>query len=112
MGAADYLSRIYVNPSKKFQMKIKNEVPAQNIELKIYQQSLDTVPSKISQTNVISTTTMTINSVEEGILANMLLEDNTLYSMAEKNSIDELNLDFKLESLEIPAEQTTDIDNA
>ena len=55
---------------------------------------------------------MTINSVEEGILASMLLEDNTLYSMAEKNSFDELTLEFKLEPLEIAAEQTTDQDNA
>ena len=55
---------------------------------------------------------MTINSVEEGILANMLLEDNTLYSMAEKNSFDERTLDFKLEPLEIAVEQTTDQDNA
>ena len=54
---------------------------------------------------------MTISSVEENILANMLLEDNTLYSMAEKISIDELDLDFSFEPLDI-AKQTTDKYNA
>ena len=87
-------------------MKIKKEAPVQNIELKVS----STIPKnslrEIFQSNNKCTTTTNINSVEDNSVAKVLIDDSTLCSMAENNSIDRITLDCKIQHLQFAAQQT------
>ena len=81
-------------------MKIRNE----NMELKILSTTPDNSLTPCRNQTLHAKSTITISSLEEKFSGEIFLEDNKLYSMAENNPLDNFNLKFNLELLEIAAE--------
>ena len=118
-AAAEYLSRIHVNPATKFKLKIDNKVPIKNIDIQILSKTPDNSLNYIQNnfyTNETSQNIPTIQNHDDEKTFNVELtalldvQNRTINAMSEENPLDKLDLNESTSALNIAFEQRNDPD--
>ena len=104
-AAADYLSRIHVNPATKFKLKIDIKVPIKNIDIQILSNTPDNSLNSI-QIHVHDDK----NLFDVELTALLDVQNRTINAMSEENPLDKLDLNESTSVLNIASEQRNDPD--
>ena len=112
-AAADYLSRIHVNPATKFKLKIDNKVPIENIDIQILSNTPDNSLNSIKNNFYTNETIQNIPTIQVHddekifvveLTALLDVQNRTINAMSEENPLDKLDLNESTSALNIAFE--------
>ena len=118
-AAADYLSRVHVNPATKFKLKVDNKVPIKNIDIQILSNTPDHSLNSIQNNFYTNETIQNIPTIQVhddekifDVELTALLDgqNTTINAMSEENPLDKLDLNESTSALNIAFEQRNDPD--
>ena len=111
-AAADYLSRIHVNPNTKLKLKLSDRIPIRDIEVEVLAQTPDN--SLTTLTTAVNVPLITIDSEEtcSTIELNSFIEpkDQSINKLSEENPLDKFELSECLKAIDMFNEQSKDQD--
>ena len=111
-AAADYLSRIHVNPSAKLKLKLSDRIPVKDIEVEVLAQTPDN--SLTALITAVNVPLITIDSEETCTTIHLSAffepKDQSLNKLSEENPLDKFELSKCLKSIDMFNEQSKDND--
>ena len=111
-AAADYLSRIHVNPSTKLKLKLSDRIPVKDIEIEVLAQTPDN--SLTALITAVNVPLITIDSEETCTTIHLSSffgpKDQSLNKLSEENPLDKFELSKCLKSIDLFNEQSKDND--
>ena len=110
--AADYLSRVYVNPDTKLKLKLNDRIPVHDIEVQVLANTPDNALIILAPDFIIPTITIEPvgNSVVMQIEEFTQLKEPSIIKLSEFNPLDSYDLTKKVNAIDMKKEQRLDKD--
>ena len=118
-AAADYLSRVHINPNTKLKMKLEDQIPVHNIDIEVLSNTPDnslTAIQAITESNTANVLIpqLSITPVDNHINVTIdelsAFNDVMISSMFMTNPVDKMDISLCLDTLNLGKEQQKDSD--
>ena len=120
-AAADYLSRVHINPPTKMKMKLEDQIPLHKIQIDVLSNTPDNSIMSVHTTEEVAPqathhknqeiiVTNADNEIEAEITELSSLHFNQICAVSEENPLDKLDLSESLLPLNVEKEQRNDPD--